>query len=141
MTGSNTTGLDRFVSPTGVLDMKRIALVCVLGLYAGMQTSFGQAVRPRRVTQTPPQTTQSPVQTPDTSPSDQSSTVMRPTRPPVLGGANRSPDGQQKPAAKPQKDAGPEEVGEGDIVRVDTTLVSIPVTVMDRDGKYIPDLR
>jgi len=122
--------------------MKRIALFCLLGLYAGMgmQTIFGQAVRPRRVVQTPPQTTQSPIQTPDTQP-EQSNTVMRPTRPPVLGGANRSPNEQQKPAVNSQKDAGPEEVGEGDIVRVDTTLVSIPVSVMDRDGKYIPDLR
>src|SRR5205814_10464353 len=39
-----------------------------------------------------------------------------------------------------QKNSGAEEVGEGDIVKVDTTLISIPVSVMDRDGKYIPDL-
>ena len=43
------------------------------------------------------------------------------------------------PEASPQN-AGPEEVGEGDILRVDTTLVSIPVSVMDRDGKFIPNL-
>jgi hypothetical protein len=55
-----------------------------------------------------------------------------------LRGANRDPN-EQKPTT-PQKDAGPEEVGEGDVVKVDTTLVSIPVAVMDRDGKYIPDL-
>src|SRR5437773_3746014 len=136
--------LDRYrLSYRSFQIMKRIALFCVLGLYAasGMQTSFGQAVRPRRVLQTPSQTTQSPTQTPEPSEPGQSSTVTRPTRPPVLGGANRSPAEQQKPAANPQKDAGPEEVGEGDIVRVDTTLVSIPVSVMDRDGKYIPDLR
>jgi Mg-chelatase subunit ChlD len=59
----------------------------------------------------------------------------------VLGGANRPAGEQQQPATRQQKDAGPEEVGEGDIVRVNTTLVSIPVSVMDRDGKYIPDLR
>src|SRR5207302_6666889 len=47
---------------------------------------------------------------------------------------------EQKPSTQ-QKDAGPEEVGAGDVVRVDTTLVSIPVSVMDRDGKYIPNLR
>ena len=56
----------------------------------------------------------------------------------MLGGANRNPN-EQKPTA-PQKDAGPEEVGEGDVVKVETTLVSIPVSVMDRDGKYIPNL-
>jgi VWFA-related protein len=57
----------------------------------------------------------------------------------VLGGANRDPN-EQKPQTTPAKDAGPEEVGEGDIVRVSTTLVSIPVSVSDRDGKYIPNL-
>ena len=56
----------------------------------------------------------------------------------MLGGANRDPN-EQKPQTQ-RKDAGPEEVGEGDVVRVDTTLVSIPVSVMDRDGKFIPDL-
>jgi VWFA-related protein len=58
----------------------------------------------------------------------------------VLGGANRDPN-EQKPTGTSSKDASPEEVGEGDIVRINTTLVSIPVSVMDRDGKYIPDLR
>jgi VWFA-related protein len=57
----------------------------------------------------------------------------------VLGGANRDPN-EQKPDSTKSKDAGPEEVSAGDIVRVDTTLVSLPVSVMDRDGKYIPNL-
>jgi VWFA-related protein len=57
----------------------------------------------------------------------------------VLGGANRDPNEQQP--VTPQKDAGPEEVGEGDVIRVNTTLISIPVSVTDRDGKYIPDLK
>lgn len=34
-----------------------------------------------------------------------------------------------------------EEVGEEEIVRVSTTLVTVPVSIMDRDGKYIPDLQ
>jgi VWFA-related protein len=57
----------------------------------------------------------------------------------VLGGANRDPNEQRPQPAQP-RDASNEEIGEGDIVRVDTTLVSIPVSVMDRDGKYIPNL-
>ena len=35
----------------------------------------------------------------------------------------------------------PEEVDEGDVVRVSTSLVSIPVSVMDRSGRFIPNLR
>ena len=34
-----------------------------------------------------------------------------------------------------------EEIGDGDVLRVTTTLVSIPVSVMDRDGRYIFDLK
>jgi Ca-activated chloride channel homolog len=61
-------------------------------------------------------------------------------RPPVLGGSkypnNREPTPQ--PDVTP---TGPQEVEAGDIIRVDTTLVTIPVSVMDRDGRYIPNLR
>ena len=61
-------------------------------------------------------------------------------------GAGRSEPRSERAEARrapgtSSRDAGPEEVGEGDVVRVETTLVSIPVSVMDRDGKYIPDLR
>src|SRR5437879_6541923 len=92
--------------------------------------------RPRRGN---PQSTGNPQPQPQTSPQQSDdSTIVRPGQPPVLGGANRNPN-EQKPVT-PQKDAGPEEVGEGDVVRVETTLISIPVSVMDRDGKYIPDL-
>src|SRR6266496_2316547 len=125
--------------------MKRIAIVvvmlcCAAALFA--QTGIGQS-RPRRVGQTP--SSQQPQgQSSSSQPSSQtnsSENVSRPTRPPVLGGANRDPNEQQKPAAASRKDTGPEEVGEGDIVRIETTLVTIPVSVMDRDGKYIPNLR
>jgi VWFA-related protein len=36
--------------------------------------------------------------------------------------------------------AGQGEIIEGDVLRVNTTLVTVPVSVMDRNGKYIPDL-
>ena len=60
-------------------------------------------------------------------------------RPPVLTGAN---SGSQSPSTQKRQpsDNGPEEVGAGDIIRVNTTLVTIPVSVLDRDGKYIPNL-
>ena len=40
-----------------------------------------------------------------------------------------------------QTPTGPEEVDAGDIIRVNTTLVTIPVSVMDRDGRYVPNLQ
>src|SRR5687767_11036342 len=34
-----------------------------------------------------------------------------------------------------------EEVGEGDVVRIDTNLVTVPLSVMDRQGRFISNLR
>ena len=61
-----------------------------------------------------------------------------PSRPPVLGGTSTTA-GQVK-AQSPTINSGPEEVGAGDVIRVDTTLVTLPVSVTDRNGRYIPDL-
>lgn len=115
-----------------------LSLVFLLTVLA-VHTANSQS-RPRRVNAAPP-TEQQPQSSQSQSwPQQQtnSSEAARPTRPPVLGGATRDSN-EQKPTA-PQKDAGPEEVGEGDVVKVETTLISIPVSVMDRDGKYIPNL-
>ncbi len=114
--------------------MKRFtALLLACSLAAGIAQIANSQTRPRRVGSVPPPQRQDQ----QTSP-QQTDESARPSRPPVLGGANRNPNEQQP--ATPQKDAGPEEVGEGDVVKIDTTLVSIPVTVMDRDGKFIPNL-
>jgi VWFA-related protein len=67
--------------------------------------------------------------------------LNRPPAPPILRGSSDDPNRDQTPAAAQQKNNGPEEYGEGDTLRVDTTLVSLPVSVMDRDGKFIPNLR
>ena len=120
--------------------MKKVTILALICAFAAVfaQTSPAQT-RARRVGQTPtPQ--QQETQTQPQQQTDDGSQAARPSRPPVLGGANRDPN-EQKPGASQQKDAGPEDVGEGDVVRVETTLVSIPVSVMDRDGKYIPNLR
>jgi Ca-activated chloride channel homolog len=47
------------------------------------------------------------------------------------------------PASSPSPPAAgetPQEVGEGDVIRVDTSLVTIPVSVRDRQGRFIYDL-
>ncbi len=41
----------------------------------------------------------------------------------------------------PATGAGGEEVGEGDVVRVSANLVSVPVSVINRQGKYVLNLR
>src|SRR5438552_11404919 len=116
--------------------MKRIIALTLLCSFAA---ALVQAqTRPRRVGP-PPSSQQQAPQTQSQSQADDASQTARPSRPPVLGGANRDPN-EQKPVSTSSKDAGPEEVGEGDVVRVETTLVSIPVSVTDRDGKYIPNL-
>jgi VWFA-related protein len=61
-------------------------------------------------------------------------------RPPVLGGTRTAGD-KQNNAPPSGIDNGPEEVEAGDVIRVNTTLVTLPVSVTDRDGRYIPNLR
>ncbi|HSB26682.1 MAG TPA: hypothetical protein VLE19_02455, partial [Pyrinomonadaceae bacterium] len=59
---------------------------------------------------------------------------------PVLRGST-NPHTRQTPPAPTQQPTGPEEVEAGDIIKVNTTLVTIPVSVMDRDGRYVPNLQ
>jgi von Willebrand factor type A domain. len=61
--------------------------------------------------------------------------------PPKLAnmGAPPEPPSIAKPA--PAADPTPEEVDENDIVRVDTMLVTVPVSVLDRQGRFIPGLK
>lgn len=58
---------------------------------------------------------------------------------PVLAGA--TPNGGARNQGSTTTSTGPEEVDSNDIVRVNTTLVTIPVSVMERDGRYVPNLR
>lgn len=95
-----------------------VSMTTIVGLGQG---------RPRRVgdSQSTPQTTQP---------------APAPTKPPVLGGANY-PNNRQPEAQKDSTPSGPEEVDAGDIIRINSTLVTIPVSVMDRDGRYVPNLQ
>jgi len=67
------------------------------------------------------------------------SAAPTPSRPPVLGGANGTRSSQ--PSGQTSTAEGPEEVEAGDIIKVNTTLVTLPVSVLDRDGRYVPNLR
>src|SRR5215213_9609105 len=97
-------------------------------LSTSMSIGFGQG-RPRRVGNS---TSVQQTTTPEPEPA--------PARPPVLGGANY-PNNRQPETRQEQAPTGPEEVDAGDIIRINSTLVTIPVSVMDRDGRYVPNLQ
>lgn len=63
-------------------------------------------------------------------------------RPPsfVWPAVNASPVSQSQPSVA-ATDSTPLEVGEGDVVRVDTNLVTVPVSVFDRQGRFVTGLR
>jgi len=104
-----------------------IFLLLLSLLSTSISFGFGQG-RPRRVGQ---QSSDSQITAP---------APTAPTRPPVLGGANY-PNNRQPAQQQEQQPTGPEEVAAGDVIRVSTTLITIPVSVMDRDGRYIPNLQ
>ena len=106
-----------------------LTLLSLLSLSVAI--GFGQG-RPRRVGQSSPPTTSAPESNTPAAPA--------PNKPPVLGGANY-PNNRQPEAQKDEGPKAPEEVDAGDIIRVNTTLVTIPVSVMDRDGRYVPNLK
>lgn len=112
--------------------MKRISVcLALLALLALTAVALTAQTRQRRVFQNPP-APNSTLPTPDSS---------RPSRPPVLGGATRPAGTQSNRQPANVASSGPEEIDEGDVVRVNTTLVTLPVSVTDRDGRYIPNLR
>jgi len=106
--------------------MKKFAALLVLLSQAFISNAFQAQTRPRRVG-----SGNGEVQTTNPSPAP---------RPPVLGGAN-NPNNQKPTPKANEQPSGPEEVDAGDVIKVNTTLVTIPVSVMDRDGRYVPNLQ
>ena len=67
---------------------------------------------------------------------------VRPSGPPTLAKAGSSrPSANTGDANEPAPEPTPEELGEGDVLRVDTTLVTVPVSVLDRQGRFISNLK
>jgi len=108
--------------------MKKFAVVFIwlgiLGLSVAAQTTRG--TRPRIVTAPAPPTAEINSSNPPTA-----------KRPPVLIGDTKS--GSQTPA----KTDAPEEVVEEDdeVIKVETNLVTMPVSVLDRNGRFISGLK
>jgi Ca-activated chloride channel family protein len=115
---------------------KLAACVLLLSLFSLQLTSTPAQSRARRVGENAP--TPAPPSAAPPAP------TANPQRPPKLGGAT-SGDGAaartQTGAEASRQSETAEEVGEEEVVRVSTALVTIPVSVMDRNGKYVADLR
>jgi VWFA-related protein len=117
--------------------------VCAATLPVWAQTP-AQRTRPRRVGDARPAPTPEP--TPEDVAGDEDETPAEPApttarRPPVLGGTTTGPRPTASPTVNAPPSNAPVEVEEDEVVRVNTTLVTVPVSVLDRSGKYIPNLR
>ncbi|HEY0100034.1 MAG TPA: VWA domain-containing protein [Pyrinomonadaceae bacterium] len=116
---------------------KFAALLALLSLLATSAASINAQTRPRRVGQTtgranPPDSSST------TAPRSDAENDRGARRPPTLGGAVGSND---TASARTSNTTDPTEVDENEVVRVNTSLVTIPVSVMDRAGKYVPSIR
>ncbi len=118
-----------------------LSLLLTTILYSQAQT------RPRRVGQSSSQQQQQPSTT-DSGSQGEAAPAPSPRQRPVLqtgttisSGGRQTGDQSSPGRTSTPSPSEPEEVDEGDVVRVNTTLVSIPVTVMDRNGRFIPNLR
>lgn len=116
---------DAHSSEKGNAMRKTIALTIFLALLAALAQIALSQTRPRRAEQTAP----------NTSPSPTTSTEL-----PGSGKLTGSDPLPSKDGILPQERQQQEEVGEGEVVRVNTTLVTVPVSVTDRDGRYLADL-
>jgi len=103
-----------------------IAFVCFCFLGISVLGQSGRDSRARVVTTPTPSTNQS-------DSSNQNSTK----RPPVLLGDKKSTN-QTNPANNPSQDLG--EVDD-EVIRIETNLVTLPVSVLDRDGRFISGLQ
>lgn len=113
---------------------KFAALLALLSLLAVFTSSIHAQTRPRRVGQSGSLPERSPAPQPDAE-NDRSA-----RRPPTLGGAVGSNDTASARTGN-TSDTDSTEVDENEVVRVNTSLVTIPVSVMDRAGKYVPSIR
>lgn len=100
--------------------IRTVLILLVLLAAIAANVVFAQT-RPRRVEETTP--------TPSPSPP-----TLNEKFPPENRTGDQQPSSDQLPANKTGSD-------EGDVIRIETNLVMLPVSVTDRLGRYIPDLQ
>ncbi|HZH90433.1 MAG TPA: VWA domain-containing protein [Pyrinomonadaceae bacterium] len=120
---------------------KFAACLALLSLFAIPFSQTRAQSRPRRVGQSSAGGTTSATTTtaPRTAPQP-TRDANTPRRAPTLGGAI-DPNAGQRTKTNDAPAADSIEVDENEVVRVNTSLVTIPVSVMDRVGKYVPSIR
>jgi VWFA-related protein len=105
---------------------KSILLALLLALVFAAPAALQAQTRPRRTAG------YEPAQTQTQSP-------QQPSRAPTP--LPRSSDAPAKRDGSKEQAQTAEEVGEDEVVHVNATLVTVPVSVLDRDGRFIPALR
>jgi VWFA-related protein len=65
----------------------------------------------------------------------------RASGPPKLIAQGTAPDSATTDSSSATASSGPEEVGEGDVLRVNTSLVAVPVSVLDKQGRFVANLQ
>jgi len=111
-----------------------IAALCFVMFNLSVFAQTGRATRPRVVTTPTPSTQRNaPVIQNDSSAPNQTK------RPPVLQGGNSAP----KQTQNQNQNTSSEETGvtDDEIIKVETNLVTMPVSVLDRNGRFISGLR
>src|SRR3954454_22523406 len=101
--------------------------------------AFADAQSGRRVKPTP-----TPEVKVEESPGDFSESTPQPKRifpPSLIRGDNSSKNDSKTSSPIAVPDGTPQVVNGDEVVKVDTDLVTIPVSVYDRNGLYIPNLR
>jgi VWFA-related protein len=111
----------------------------LLSLLAVFVSPMNAQTRPRRTGRTGGTSVPDAAPRPDTQPTRDTTTA--PKRPPTLGGAIESNTNSNARTAPASGDNNSTDVDENEVVRVNTSLVTIPVSVMDRAGKYVPSIR
>ncbi len=111
------------ISPENMILMKNFAVFAtimgtlVVGAFGQTNTSTRPRVAP---TATPPQILNDPYRN------------VPPAGPPVLSSGRNSPS--SVPTATPPED-------DGEVIRIETNIVTMPVSVLDRDGRFISGLQ
>jgi VWFA-related protein len=119
---------------------KFAALLALLSLLAIFTSSINAQTRPRRVGQSGGSSARTLPDNNNNAPRSDIENDRGARRAPTLGGAVRTND-TASARTNNTADTASTEVDEDEVVRVNTSLVTIPVSVMDRAGKYVPSIR